>query len=67
MEDGETKIVVANTFTQDSEMSEYYSLAENYNYRVHSLIVENRHGNISLHDVPPETIEKMKQRFSVKL
>ena len=61
------KVFVANTFTQDWEMDAYYELAEQYGYDVVSLIVENRHDGVSVHDVPPATIEKMKQRFSVKL
>lgn len=61
------KIFVANTFTQDWEMDDYYQLAEQYGYDVVSLIVENRHGGVSVHDVPPATIEKMRERFSIKL
>lgn len=61
------KIFVANTFTQDWEMDDYYALAEKYGYVVVSLIVENRHGGQSIHDVPPATIEKMRERFSIKL
>jgi len=62
-----SKIVVANTFTQKWEMEKYYEMAERYNYRVHSVIVENRHGGINEHDVPDETIQKMRNRFEVKL
>lgn len=60
-------IVVSNTFTLEWEMEEYYKLAEKYGYRVHSLIVENRHGGVNQHDVPQETIEKMRKRFTFKL
>jgi hypothetical protein len=48
-------------------MEEYYKLAERYGYRVHSLIVENRHGGINEHNVPEEKLEQMKTRFEVKL
>ena len=61
------RIVVSNTFTQYWEMEVYFELAKQYGYQVHSLIVENRHGNQSIHSVPPETIEKMKNRFEIKL
>jgi len=61
------EIVVSNTFTQEWEMKAYMDLAAKYGYQVVSLIVENRHGNSSVHDVPDETIEKMKSRFEVKL
>ena len=67
MRQQKSKIVVANTFTQEWEMQSYYELAEKYGYRVHSLIVENRHGGVNAHDVPQETLEKMKQRFEIKL
>ena len=61
------KIVVSNTFTQEWEMQSYYELAEKYGYRVHSLIVENRHGGVNEHGVPEDKLEIMKNRFEVKL
>jgi predicted kinase len=60
-------IIVSNTFTQKWEMEPYYKLAEQYGYMVHSIIVENRHGGINEHSVPSEVIEKMKNRFEIKL
>ena len=42
-------------------------LAEKYGYRVHSLIVENRHGGVNEHGVPEEKLEQMKNRFEIKL
>lgn len=67
MDDNIEKIVVSNTFTQEWEMEPYFKLAEMYGYRVYSLVVENRHGNSSVHDVPHETVTKMKERFTIKL
>ncbi len=67
MIDEEPKIIVSNTFTQEWEMDAYYELAKQYGYQVHSLIVENRHGGVNEHDVPEETIWKMKNRFEIKL
>jgi hypothetical protein len=61
------EIVVSNTFTQEWEMKEYYKLAEEYGYFVFSLIVENRHGGVNEHGVPPEKLEQMKNRFQIKL
>ena len=61
------KITVSNTFTQEWEMQPYYDLAEKYGYIVYSLIVENRHGGVNEHNVPQETLEKMKNRFEVQL
>ena len=48
-------------------MKDYFDLASTYGYRVVSLIVENRHGSKNVHNVPEETLEKMRNRFEVKL
>ena len=48
-------------------MQVYFDLAEQHGFTVFSLIVENRHGGVNSHNVPEETLEKMKQRFEVKL
>jgi adenylate kinase family enzyme len=61
------EIVVSNTFTQEWEMESYYKLAEKYEYRVFSIIVENRHGGVNQHGVPDDKLKQMKDRFSVKL
>lgn len=60
-------IVVANTFTREWEMEEYYNLAKEFKYRVHSIIVENRHDGKNIHGVPDEMIEAQKNRFEIKL
>lgn len=60
-------VVVSNTFTTDKELKPYLELAAKTGHRVVSLIVENRHGNVSVHDVPEETLAKMRARFTVKL
>jgi hypothetical protein len=67
MENSEERIVVSNTFTQEWEMKAYYELAEKYGYRVHSIIIENRHGGVNEHGVPEDKLEIMKNRFEVKL
>ena len=61
------KIVVSNTFTQEWEMDYYFELAKEHGYRVYSLIVENRHGNKDVHNVPEEKLLQMKNRFEIKL
>jgi predicted kinase len=60
-------VVVSNTFTQEWEMEPYCKLAEQYGYRVHSIVVENRHGGVNEHGVPEEKLEQMKNRFEIKL
>jgi predicted kinase len=64
---GEEKIVVSNTFTQEWEMEPYFEMATQYGYKVFSIIVENRHGNVNLHNVPTEKLESMRNRFQIKL
>ena len=66
-EDEGYNIAVSNTFTQEWEMEGYYELAEEYDYRVHSIIVENRHNGVNKHGVPDEKLEQMKNRFQIKL
>lgn len=62
-----SKIVVANTFTQEWEMEPYFEMAKRYRYRIHTLIVENRHGSKNIHDVPDEKLAQMKNRFEISL
>lgn len=61
------EIVVSNTFTQEWEMQSYIDLAKKYGYQVTTLIIENRHGNSNVHNVPAETLDRMRQRFEIKL
>lgn len=67
MDAGADYIFVSNTFTTEKEMKPYLKMAEESGYHVVSLIVENRHGNKSVHNVPEETMTKMRDRFSFKL
>lgn len=67
MRNGVSKIFVANTFTQEWEMGEYVLLASHYDYQIHFVIVENRHGNSNIHGAPDEAVERMRNRFRVKL
>ena len=60
-------VAVSNTFTTEKELQPYFDIAEEFGYTVTTLIVENRHGSKSIHDVPEATMKKMKNRFSVKL
>lgn len=62
-------VIVHNTFTTEKEMKPYLNAAQEYGYKVVSLVVENRHGNPSVHDVPEVTLKRQKQRLlgSIKL
>ena len=67
MKENKPIIVVTNTFTREWEMKPYFNLAKDYNYRIFTVIVENRHDGTNIHEVPSETIEAMKNRFQIKL
>jgi hypothetical protein len=45
----------------------YQIIAKKYGYKVHTIIVENRHGNKNEHGVPDEKVEQMRNRFEIKL
>lgn len=66
-EDHAQVIFVHNTFTTEEEIKPYQLLAERFNARFTSLIVENRHGNESIHGVPEEKVNQMQDRFSTRL
>jgi hypothetical protein len=67
MADDTSIIIVSNTFTQEWEMDFYYEKAKYYDYRVISLIVENRHGGVNVHGVPDNKLELMRSRFQISL
>ncbi len=67
MKRNEPTIVVSNTFTQEWEMEPYLEMAKTHEYKVFSIVVENRHGGINEHGVPEEKLEQMKNRFEIKL
>jgi predicted kinase len=64
---GDSRIAVSNTFTQEWEMKPYVDLAEKYGYTVFTIVTENRHGGVNVHNVPEEVLDNMKNRFEIKL
>ena len=60
-------IVVHNTFTQAWEIEPYKVLADKYGYNFYTIIVENRHGSDSVHDVPEHILLRQRERFEVIL
>jgi hypothetical protein len=48
-------------------MKPYFEMAERYSYRVHSLVVENRHDGKNIHGVPDDKLQAMKDRFETNL
>jgi predicted kinase len=67
MEEEHPKIVIANTNTTEKEMQPYIDMANEYGYVIYYIIVEKRHNNKNDHNVPNETIERMKERFEISL
>ena len=61
------EVIVSNTSTTEKELKPYLDLAAKYDYKVVSLIVENRHGNENKHGVPDDKIEQMRNRFEINL
>lgn len=62
-------IIVHNTNTSEKEIIPYLKLADKFGYKVVSLVVENRHGNTNVHDVPEVALQRQerKLRNSIKL
>jgi predicted kinase len=67
LQDGAEKIFVDNTFTLEWELEPYFKLASEFNYRIHVVTVENRHGNKNVHNISQEQIEKMAGKYKVIL
>lgn len=64
---GGYSVVVSNTSTTEKEVAVYKEIAEMKGAVFFSIVVENRHGNGSVHNVPSETVDRMRNRFSIKL
>jgi predicted kinase len=64
---GTSKIFVDNTFTLDWEIEPYFKLASQFGYTIHVLTVEKYHSNKNLHNVSDEQLQKMAERYKVKL
>jgi predicted kinase len=60
-------VAVSNTSTTEKEVAVYQRLAELTGANFVSIIIENRNNTESIHNVPAEKIQQMKDRFSVKL
>ena len=61
------RIVIDNTAVKARDLVPYNDLARQFGYMVHTIIVENRHGGVNSHDVPEEAIDRLREKFDVKL
>ena len=66
LENGES-VIVSNTSTMEKEVAIYEELAEEFDAKFISVIVEDRHNSGSLHPVPPMTLDRMRRRFTINL
>ena len=64
---GVEKIFVDNTFTLEWEMEPYFKAASEFNYKIFIVTVENRHGSGNIHNISKEQLEKMAEKYKVKL
>lgn len=67
MQQAISKILVHNTFTMDWEMEPYFKLAAKFNYQLFIVTVENYHGHQNVHEVSDEQLQKMADKYKVKL
>lgn len=58
----EPGIVISNTFTTFREMKYYIDLAKSYGYEIEVISLTHEYG--SIHGVPEETMQKMRNRFA---
>ncbi len=61
------KIFVHNTFTMDWELEPYFKLAAEFKYALFVVTVENYHGKQNTHGVSDEQLQKMAEKYKVKL
>lgn len=67
LQDGEPLVFVANTNIKARDVKGYTKMGDQYGYKVFSIIVENRTNNKNVHNVPDETVEKMRKNFHISL
>jgi len=60
-------VIIDNTNVKKEHFSSYLRKANEAEYKVFCIIVENRHGGKSVHDVPIDKINEMLSDFSIKL
>lgn len=61
------KVILHNTFTMDWELEPYFKLATKFNYALFVVTVENYHGKQNTHGVSDEQLQKMAEKYKVKL
>ncbi len=64
---GAEKIIVDNTFTLAWEMEPYFKIAKENNYTLFVVTVEKHHNGNNIHNVSDEQLQKMAEKYKVKL
>lgn len=69
MRAAKSPLIISDTNVKHRDLQVYLDLAAENKYRVVSVVVENRHGNKSIHDVPDKTLRRQESalRQSLKL
>ena len=67
MQSNIAKIFVHNTFTIAWELETYFKLASEFNYTLFVVTVENYHQQPNIHRVTDEQLQKMAEKYKVKL
>jgi predicted kinase len=62
-----SKVFIDNTFTLNWELEPYFKLAAQYDYMLYVLTVEKYHNFKNIHEVSQEQLEKMAEKYKVKL
>jgi predicted kinase len=62
-----SKIFVHNTFTMDWELEPFFKLASDFKYKLFVVTVENYHQHTNTHEVSDEQLQKMAEKYKVKL
>jgi predicted kinase len=60
-------VIVANTNVRPRDFAFYEKIAKEYKARVFHVVMENRHGNKDIHNVPKETLDTMRERLSTSI
>lgn len=67
LENAIEKVIVHNTFTIAWEIEPYFKMAAEKNYKVFVVTVENYHSSKNIHNISSEQIEKMAEKYKIKL
>ena len=67
IENSESMIIVSNVSARWQDFKYYFNKAKESGYKVTTLVVENRNETNSIHGVPEDTLNNMREKFQIKL